>query len=109
MTDTAPTDVQATRTYTEVFGRVWTAAVAAAGGTRRWSVVERDPTRGTLEAEVRGVVSRTPRRVRVTISLDELGLTRVDAGFVQSGGGASPSPRTILRFLRRLDRELTSG
>lgn len=109
MTDIAPSELQATRTYTEVFGRVWTAAVAAAGATRRWSVVERDPTRGTLEAEVRGVVSRIPRRVRITISLDELGLTRVDAGFVISGGGASPSPRAILRFLHRLDRELASG
>jgi hypothetical protein len=93
------------RVYAVVFGRVWLAALGAVSGTRRWTVTATDPVRGEILVEARGLLSKRTRPARITIALDPLGLTRVDATFLRESGGRAEEvePRQIARFFRRLE------
>ena len=93
------------RVYAVVFGRVWLAALAAVSAMSRWSAVATDPVRGEIRVEVGSMLRKTTRPARVTVVLDDMGLTRVDAAFLHEGGARAEGVETgqIARFHRRLE------
>lgn len=97
------------RTYAIPFDTVWRAAVDLAdGGIRGWSLVHADDEAGRIRVESRTLIFRFVDDVRIRIGLDENGQTRVDlhAASRKGKGDLGRNPRTIGRFLRRLDRAL---
>ena len=92
------------RAYTVAFGRVWRAAQGVIEQNQQWTVVSSDPVRGEILVQIRGLIRRTPRSARIALWLDEVGLTRVEAAVLDSGGTAP-----IARFYRRLERALAAG
>ena len=89
---------------------MWRAALEAIRDSDRWSVVESDPVRGEIAAEIRPFLRGAPRPARIVVSLDDLGLTRVDARLQGDlrDRPARPS-RQIAGFYRRLERLLARG
>jgi len=97
------------RTYAIPFERVWYAALGLAdGGLRGWRVMRADDEAGTIQAESRTPVFRFVDDVDVEVGLDANGQTRVDLRSASRVGKADlgRNPRTIGRFLTRLDRAL---
>lgn len=95
--------------YGVSFGLVWRAALEAIRESDRWSVVESDPVRGEIAAEIRPLLRGAPRPAHVVVSLDDLGLTRVEAWLQgERDRGVAPS-RQIAGFYRRLERLLARG
>jgi uncharacterized protein (DUF1499 family) len=97
------------RTYAIPFEQVWQAARAlAGGGLRRWKIIESDDYEGVINAEARTLLLRYVDDVRITISLDENGQTRVDLVSASRKGSADlgTNARRVGRFLRALDRKL---
>ena len=93
------------RVYAVAFGRVWRAALAAVSAMSRWSAVANDPVRGEIQVEVGSMLRKKTRPARITLALDEMGLTRVDAAFLNERGGRAEGvePGQIARFHRRLE------
>lgn len=98
------------RDYAIPFAEVWHAAHAAAGELRGWRVVQSDPGAGEIVAEARTRWLGFTDDVRVRISLDEMGSTRVDLVSASRAGHADLgiNARRIARFLHRLDRRLAA-
>lgn len=96
------------RAYPVPFAAVWEAARELAGKRRRWTVVEERPAAGEIRAEARTLVFRFVDDVRVRLSLDPDGLTRVDVESASRVGRADlgANARRIARFLHDLDRLL---
>lgn len=97
------------RTYAIPFDRVWRCALELADGAmRRCSVLSADDEAGIIEAEYPSLVLRRMDDLRIEIGLDENGQTRVDVRSACRDGKADlgRNPRTIGRFLKRLDRRL---
>lgn len=96
------------RLYSIPFSRVWQAALALLGSGRGWTVTGADPRHGSLLAERRSLLRRRPRRFYLSLSLDPMGLTRVEAAFVREDGTPARRGRgrAAERILRRLDRAL---
>lgn len=98
------------RIYTVPFDRVWRGASWLLSPEHGWTMVETDPNSGSIMALRRTPLLRREVRVLVTISLDPVGLTRVDAVFLQ---GKRDRPRRgqrrrVRRFFRRLDRAIVA-
>ena len=97
------------RTYAIPFDAVWTASLdVARNRIRGWSVVQADDESGVIVAESSTLLWRFIDDVRISIGLDSNGQTRVD---LQSAsrvgkGDLGRNPRTIGKFLTRLDRAL---
>ena len=93
------------RVYAVDFGRVWRAALGAVSATGRWTATTTNPVRGEILVEARGVLSKRTRPARITIALDDFGLTRVDTTVLHASGGRAEevAPRQIARFYRRLE------
>jgi hypothetical protein len=108
MWEGGPPDGVEQRLYSIPFSRVWQAALALLGTGRGWTVTEADPSHGSLLAERRSMLRRRPRRVYLSISLDPVGLTRVEGAFVRDDGTPvrRGRRRAAERILRRLDRAL---
>lgn len=97
------------RTYAIPFVKVWGGALElASGGLRGWTLVEADEDRGILRAESTTPVFRFVDDVRVEISLDEYGQTRVDAvSSSRTGkGDLGTNARRIRKFFRALDERV---
>ena len=97
------------RTYTIPFDRVWTESVHVARERMRgWTVVCEDDQLGVLEAESATLVLRFIDDIHVSVGLDDDGQTRVDVTSASRAGRGDlgRNPRTIGRYLRRLDRAL---
>jgi hypothetical protein len=100
------------RTYAIPFAKVWAAAVElASGGLRGWSLVEADEDRGVLLAESTTLLFRFVDDVRIEISLDENGQTRVDMASASRVGKADlgQNARRIRKLFRALDRRVGAG
>lgn len=99
------------RAYPIRFGTVWRAAIQVAASLNGWRVLGTDARAGEIRAEASGRVWKRPDEVSVLLSLDGMGLTRVDLVLTprsrRLGGG--PSFRRIRRFLRALDAALRSS
>jgi hypothetical protein len=91
-----------------VFGTVWTTVQDIVTRHGRWSIARADPAAGFLEIEIRPWLGGRNRALHVMVSLDEVGLTRVEARW--PGGAERPpgwaSSRDLLRFYRDLARAL---
>lgn len=96
--------------YMVPFDRVWRAASALLGPERGWTVLSADPHAGSIIAERSSAILRRRLRLRLTISLDELGATRVEAVFLRRNSDQVASRGRFLaaRILRRLDRALAA-
>ncbi|HET7230885.1 MAG TPA: DUF1499 domain-containing protein [Longimicrobium sp.] len=99
------------REYPVPFTAVWDAVLETARSRPRWSVIQADARRGEIEVEARTGVWRFVDDVLIRISLDELGLTRVDMTSQSRVGRADlgVNARRIARFLHALDRRLVPG
>jgi hypothetical protein len=100
------------RTYAIPFARVWAAAVElASGGLMGWTLVEADEDRGILTAETRLLVFRLVDDVRLTMSLDQYGQTRVDmiSASRVGKGDLGRNARRIRKFFRALDKKIGAG
>jgi hypothetical protein len=106
MAEGGPPDGVVQRLYTVPFSRVWRVALALLG--RGWTVIEMDAGHGSLLAERRSTLLRRPVRLYLSLTLDPLGLTQVEAAFVSSDGTTvrRGRGRGAERILRRLDRAL---
>ena len=93
------------RVYAVAFGRVWLAALGAVSAMGRWTATATNPASGEIQVEARGVLGKRTRPARITIALDDFGLTRVDATFLHETGRPADdvAPRQIARFYRRLE------
>ena len=96
------------RDYAVPFTTVWEAALETARTRRRWTVTQADARRGEIQAEARTALWRFVDDIWIRISLDELGLTRVDVSSQSRVGSADlgVNARRIARFLHALDRRL---
>ena len=99
------------RDYPVPFTAVWEAALDTARGWSRWTIVQADARRGEIQAEARTALWRFVDDIWIRISLDELGLTRVDVSSQSRVGKADlgVNARRIARFLHALDRRLMPG
>src|SRR5690606_30521022 len=93
------------RAYGVVFGRVWLAALEAVRSMDRWAQLGADPARGEIRVEIPRLLRRAPRAARISVSLDDLGFTRVHATLLDENGAPlrRGEPRQIRRFYRRLE------
>lgn len=97
------------RTYAIPFDKVWDKSVDVAQRRMRgWTVTVEDDQLGVLEAESATLLWRFVDDVHISVGLDQDGQTRVDvASASRTGrGDLGRNPRTIARFLRKLDRAL---
>lgn len=97
------------RTYAIPFDRVWNACMElAGGGLPRWWIARADDQRGVIDARQKTFVFRFIDDVRIYVSLDNNGQTRVDMASRSRKGRADlgTNARRIHRFFRALDRHL---
>ena len=97
------------RTYAIPFDRVWTESVHVARERMRgWTVTTEDDQLGVLEAESATLVLRFVDDVHISVGLDDDGQTRVDVTSAsrEGRGDFGRNPRTVARFLHKLDRGL---
>lgn len=99
------------REYAVPFTTVWEAALETARSWKRWTVVSAEARRGEIQAEARTALWKFVDDVLIRVSLDELGLTRVDVTSQSRVGRADlgTNARRIARFLHALDRRLEPG
>ena len=96
--------------YTAAFSELWTTVLAAVGDLREWRVLSSDSRAGTLRVQTADVLGRRPLEAEVRLSLDELGLTRLEMRMPRSRRGLFPpaAPRRVARLLAKVDRRLRS-
>jgi uncharacterized protein (DUF1499 family) len=97
------------RTYAIPFDRVWTESVHVARKRMwGWTVTTEDHQLGVLEAESVTLILRFVDDVHVSVGLDDNGQTRVDVTSASriGWGDLGRNPRTIGKFIRKLDRAL---
>lgn len=99
------------RAYPYPFIRVWETAVALCESLPRWTLIAADPRAGEIQAEARTRWADFTDDVRVRVSLDERGRTRVDLVSASRVGRADlgTNARRVARFLRALDAELNQN
>jgi hypothetical protein len=93
------------RTYAIPFDRVWTVALAlAGGGLKGWSLRRADDQEGRIEAEAKGMLGALDD-VEVRVTLDPNAQTRVDLTSTsrKDRGDLGRNRRRVRRFLRELD------
>lgn len=98
------------RTYAIPFEEVWTTASdLARNGMRGWAVVKSDDQEGTIAVESTTLLWRFVDDIAISIGLDDNGQTRVDleSASRKGKGDLGRNPRSIGRFLRRLDESLS--
>lgn len=98
-------------TYAVQFGEVWRAALIVARTLRGWEVLRTDARDGVIEAQVQSWIWKRPDRIEVRITLDEVGLTRVDLASAPLAFrlGSGLSRRRVGRFMRALEAALQSA
>jgi hypothetical protein len=97
------------RRYAIPFDRVWSAALAlAGGGLRGWSVVAFDEIEGVIRARAVTLLFRFVDDVEIRVGLDLDAQTRVDLSSRSRKGrwDLGMNGRRVRKFLKRLDREL---
>lgn len=99
------------RAYPVRFGSVWSAALSTAEALGGWRVIDRDPVHGEIRAEACGRLWKRPDEVHIRLSLDEVGLTRVDLVVTPLARriGRRRGRRRIGRYLRALDAALRAA
>jgi hypothetical protein len=93
------------RLYTVPFARVWDELIKIIERRSRWRMKHRDEELGIITVSCRTVVFRFTHDLAIWVSLDEHGLTRVEA-LSQSRVGSrdlGANMRRITRLMARLD------
>lgn len=96
------------RTYGIPFQQVWEEALQLVAAHPRWTILRSDDEEGVIEAVAETVVFRFVDDVRIRITLDEDGQTRVDLTSESRRGltDFKTNTRRIGRFLHDLDQAL---
>ncbi|MEX0979630.1 MAG: DUF1499 domain-containing protein [Gemmatimonadota bacterium] len=96
------------RTYGIPFDTVWRCTLELVTERGRWTIMRNDDEAGIIEVIVETFVFRFVDDVRISITLDENGQTRVDVASSSRKGRVDfgTNRRRIGRFLRDLDRRL---
>lgn len=96
------------RRYASPFARTWDVLLEVARDRHGWRVERADEEEGVLEAVCRTPVLRFRDDLTVRVSLDDEGLTRVDARSASRVGigDLGTNARRIRRLWRSLDRRL---
>jgi len=99
------------RTYAAPFARVWDLMRAESRTRRGWTLVHADEEIGILTVTCRSALFRFVDDLTVWVSLDENGLTRLEARSTSrvGRGDLGANRRRIEGLLRRLDRALGPG
>ena len=110
MAGVEPSGASEAHLYMVPFDRVWRAASALLGPEYGWTMLSADPHAGSILVERSSALLRRKLRLRLTISLDELGATRVEAALLRANDDqvVSRGRRRAERILRRLDRALAA-
>lgn len=93
-------------TYTAVFHDVWVAAIAAVEALRGWSITSSDSRAGTIDLVTADRLGRSPAPARLHLSLDEVGLTRLEIRAAAPGARGTRDRRRARRLLARIERHL---
>lgn len=99
------------RTYAIPYERVWSAALALATESPRWTVLRADDQLGEIEAEARTRFLGFVDDVTIHVGLDADAQTRIDA-ISQSRTGTKDfgvNARRLGRFFKALDRALEAA
>jgi hypothetical protein len=96
------------RSYTAPFSDVWDTVLAAIGELREWRVLSSSSQAGTLRVETADLFGRRPLEAELRLSLDEMGMTRLQMRMDRSRRGLLPpaAPRRVGRLLASVDRRL---
>lgn len=96
------------RRYGIPFREVWDALLKVIGSLRRWQVREADPRAGTIRASTSSPLGYRPLEAMFTLSLDELGQTRLEIRFEPAKNVLLKSAATSRsrRVIRRLERSM---
>jgi hypothetical protein len=96
------------RRYTAPFSDVWEAVLAAVADLREWRVLSSNSQSGVLTIETAGLLGRRPLEAELRLSLDEVGLTRLEMRMDRARRGFLPAaaPRRVGRLLAKVDRRL---
>jgi hypothetical protein len=96
------------RRYTAPFSDVWQTVLAAVEDLREWRVVSSNSQAGTVRVETADVLGRHPLEAELRLSLDEVGLTRLEMRMEHARRGFLPpaAPRRVGRLLAKVDRRL---
>lgn len=100
------------RTYAIAFDEVWRASMALVdGGLEDWELLDTDDEQGRIRGRARSRIERFTSAIRVQVTLDVDGQTRVDALATSRAGRADlgASARRLHRFFTALDRRLEEG
>jgi hypothetical protein len=91
-----------------VFGEAWTRVLRLVKARRRWSVIRASPAEGVLEVEVEHWLGGGRRPLRIALSLDEVGMTRIATGWLEHTGRRPDwrASRELADFRRALQESL---
>ena len=96
------------RRYTAPFSDVWETVLWAVGDLREWRVLSSNSQAGVLRVETTDLFGRRPLEAELRLSLDEVGLTRLEVRMDRTRRGFLPAaaPRRVGRLLAKVDRRL---
>ncbi len=95
------------RLYAVPFARVWDQLLRGVDGRSRWDLVHRDEEMGLVTVNCRGLLPGRAEDLSVWVTLDDNGLTRVDARCGSRGRrDGRAGERRIRQILCDLDRAL---
>ena len=82
--------------------------LATIADLREWRVLSSDSQAGTLRVQTAGIFGGHPIEAELRVSLDEVGLTRLEMRMGRSRRGFLPpaAPRRVGRLLANVDRRL---
>lgn len=107
----SPSEKLRGRTYAIPFDRVWNEVLDLVASRPRWTKTRADDETGVVEVVAETLVFRISDDVRIDVSLDSNGQTRVDVVSASRRGWTDfgKNARRIGRFIRDLDRALQGG
>jgi hypothetical protein len=99
------------RSYAVPFSDVWSTALAAVAELRGWRVLTSNSQAGTVQLATADRFGRRPLDAELRLSLDEVGLTRLEMRMGQGRRLLLPAaaPGRVARLLGRVDRLLRGG
>ena len=108
--DTRRPDGPEGRLYTASFAEVWDRALESVRARNRWELVHHDEDLGLVTVRCRGFLPGSASLLTIWVSLDDNGLTRLDARCATDARRpAGSGGRLVGDLLAALDRALGTG